>query len=294
MALLVMAGTAAAQPVRLVVDASTCNRLGDSVAAVGTFVTDASAVVEITETDLTATVILDDGDGHRFGPRIVHAGTCEELARSVAIVVSIALPSIADLPEPQPLPPSDAMKVVIAAVKLKEPVPQTDDAEVIGRFEPESTDDHSLYASVAMSSALGTNLALGFRWNWEHVSIAGELAATLPETVAQGQVTVERASASFVPCGHISELGVCGVLRVGIDRGVGNGLMDARSVVLPLVEMGPRVSWEHAITNAVALQAEAELDVDATTSQFDVDHVAVWHSSVFAGLVGAGVVVRFP
>ena len=296
LALLVMGGTAAAQPVRLVVTASTCHDLAEKVAAVGTFVSDARAGVGIVETDLTATVTLDDGDGHMLGPRIIHADTCDELARSVAIVVSIALPAIADLPEPQPLPASDAMKVVFAAVKLKEPVPQKHDAEVAGRFEPDrpSNSDHAVLVTAGMSSSLGTSLALGVRWRWGATSIAGELAGTLPEAVAQSRVSVERASTALVTCRHIAEVGVCGVLRVGFDRGVGSGLMDARSVVLPLVEIGPRLSWEYDITNAVALHVQAELDIDATTSQFDVDHVAVWRSSRFAGLAGAGVVVRFP
>jgi hypothetical protein len=296
LALMVMAGTAAAQPVRLVVTASTCTGLADKVARVATFASDAKAGVEIVETDLTATVTLDDGDGHTLGPRIIHAATCDELARSVAIVVSIALPAIADLPEPQPLPASDAIKVVIAAVKLKEPVPQKHDAEVARRFVPErrSSRDLAFVATLGMSSSLGTSLALGARWRWGATSIAGELAGTLPEDVAQSRVSIERASVAFVPCRHIGEFGVCGVLRVGIDRGAGNGLMDARSVVLPLVESGPRLAWEHDVTDAIALHVQAELDIDLTTSQFDIDQIAVWHSSRIAGLAGAGVVVRFP
>ena len=78
----------------------------------------------MSEVDHTATVVLDDGDGHLSGPRVIHADDCDELARSVALVISIALPAIADLPEPAPLPPSNAIAIVLGAAKLMGAVPR--------------------------------------------------------------------------------------------------------------------------------------------------------------------------
>ncbi len=295
LALLVMGGTAAAQPVRLAVTTQSCDQLAVKLRSIGAFVDDARASVQVVELDRTATVTLDDGDGHIAGPRVIHADTCDELVSSVAVVVSMSLPAIADLPEPEPLPESDAINVVIAAVKLVNPVPQTHDAEMPGRVERSGANDVNYAASASMgaSSAVGMNLAAGIRLRWGDLSIAGEIAGTPPEEVVQNHVSIERASIALAPCHHFGDLGACGVIRVGFDRGVGTGLMDARTTDAPLAEIGPRLTWEHRLTDLFSVQLDAELDLALTTTQFDIDHVAVWRTSRFAGLAGAGMVMRF-
>jgi hypothetical protein len=138
------------------------------------------------------------------------------------------------------------------------------------------------------------SFAVGVRWRWGNTSIASEIAGTPPYDVVQDHVSVERASVAIAPCHHIGDFGVCGVLRVGLDRGVGTGLMGARSAVAPLAELGPRLAWEYGVTGFLSLQLAAEFDVAVTTAQFDVDNMEVWRSSRFAGLAGAGVIMRFP
>jgi hypothetical protein len=295
LALLVMGGTAAAQPVRLVVTSDSCDHLADKLSSIGTFVDDAQASVRVVESDRTATVTIDDGDGHIAGPRVIHADSCEELAGSVAVVISMSLPAIAALPEPQPLPKTDAMKVVIAAVKLKEPVPQAHDAEIAARVEIDRPGavQYSATASMGIASAVGMNIAAGIRLRWSDSSIAAEIFGTPPHEVVDSHVSIERASIALAPCHHFGDVGACAVVRVGFDRGVGTGLMDARTAVVPLAELGPRLTWEHRLTDRFSGQLNAEVDLAVTTTQFDIDHVAVWRTSRFAGLAGAGVVLRF-
>jgi hypothetical protein len=295
LALLVMGGIAVAQPVRLVVTSDSCEQLAGKLNSIGTFVDDARASVRVVESDHTATVTIDDGDGHIAGPRVIHADSCEELAGSVAVVISMSLPAIAALPEPQPLPKSDAMRVVIAAVKLKEPVPQAHDAEIAGGVEIERPGDvkYSATASMGIASAVGMNIAAGIRVRWDDSSIAAEIAVTPPQEIVASHVSIERASIALAPCHHFGDVGACAVVRVGLDRGVGTGLMDARTAVVPLAELGPRLTWEHRLTDLFSVQLDAEVDLALTTTQFDIDHVAVWRTNRFAGLAGAGVVLRF-
>src|SRR6185312_6326128 len=108
-----VAHAASAQPVELDVDAE-CD-LAPAVRTAGTFVDVAAAHVRITEHALTATIVLDDGAGHAFGPRVLHAASCEELARSVAVVVAMALPEVADVQD------RSAVEAVIAAVPEAQP-----------------------------------------------------------------------------------------------------------------------------------------------------------------------------
>ena len=91
--------------------------------------------------------------------------------------------------------------------------------------DPSSSAKHAFVASMGASSAVGMSFAVGVRWRWGNTSIASEIAGTPPYDVVQDHVSVERASVAIAPCHHIGDFGVCGVLRVGLDRGVGTGLM---------------------------------------------------------------------
>jgi hypothetical protein len=296
---LLVAGTASAQPVRLEVTTDSCPSLRDAIS--GGFASEAQASIHVDERERTATITLnngtlDNGDGSSFGTRVIHASSCEELARSVAVVVEMVLPGIAALPEPQPLPPSDAVENAIAALKKIEPVFQAPDFETTEHIEVVRPhhDRFEMTAFAGVSTSFGTELALGLRRRWGSMSLGGELAGALPDAVSESHAAVQRVSAALIPCDHLGALAVCGVVRAGVDRGVGQDLMDEHAAIEPLFELGSRLSWERPVTDHLALTLMAELDLALTSTQFDIDHVAVWHSSRFEGLAGAGVVVRFP
>jgi hypothetical protein len=246
----------------------------------------------------TATVTFD---GHT---RVIHAKTCDELAKSVAVVIEMVLAAISaedtDAPpaaieiepapvrEPVPVPPV----TIVAPVVDEVPVPPFAIA-VSSTIDRPSTVEHDALASLGTSSALGASMALGLRWRWSSVSIAGELEGELPTDLAM-DVSIVRASIALVPCKHLGAFAACAVARAGFDRGSGSNLMNARSAFEPRAELGARLAWEQPVTEHLALQLRGELDLAATISQFDVDNAAVWRSNRFAGLAGAGVIVRFP
>jgi hypothetical protein len=271
--------------------------------------------VQITERALTATIMLDDGAGHTFGPRVLHAGSCDELARSVAVVVAMALPAIADVQDrsavetviaaapPAPAessPPPATVPITTlptAPPSIARMTEQRDDAIAKEGDLATQPTDRALMIAIGLSSSLGTAIALGLHWRGETYAVEAELGGELapPVTVMTGaHVDVQRLAATLATCRRVAAFGICALVRAGFDRGSGSGLMDARSAVVPLLELGTRVTWDHPLTDRFVFQLRGEGVVAATSSQFDVDNVAVWHSNRFEALATAGVLVRFP
>jgi hypothetical protein len=156
--------------------------------------------------------------------------------------------------------------------------------------------DRALSVVIGMSS-FGTDAAVGMRWRGETYAVEAELDGELAPavTVTTGaRVDVQRLGATLATCWRLAAFDLCAVARTGFDRGSGSGLMDARSAILPLLELGARVTWELPLTERLALQLRGEGVVAATSSRFDVDNIEVWHSNRFEALAAAGVLVRFP
>lgn len=301
---LLAAHVAFAQPVELDVDAE-CE-LAPAVRAIGTFVTTAAAKVQITERALTATIMLDDGAGHTLGPRVIQARSCKELASSVAVVIAMALPAIENA-----VADSSAVDAVIAAAAEQPPAAPADPppelvpvrgadrrSELVQTVEaPAPARDRSVSVAFGVSSTLGMTAALGMRWRRETYAIAAEVEGERAPsvTVSPGaRVEVERFAASVAACRPLGAVDLCGLVRAGLDRGAGTGLMEARSAVEPLLAAGVRGAWAHPMTDRIALVLRVDALVAVTTSQFDADHVAVWQSNRFEALAAAGLLVRFP
>lgn len=85
-ALMVTSAVAAARPVRLDVTVDACPDLAAKVRDVSTFDPSATASVDINERAGVATILLSDGHGTAFGPRIVEAASCDALATAVYLV----------------------------------------------------------------------------------------------------------------------------------------------------------------------------------------------------------------
>jgi hypothetical protein len=287
-----VATRALAGPVRLDVKFDACPDLADEVRAVAAFDPTAAASVVVTERARVATIVIDDGHGQVLGSRTVEAASCRELATSVAIIVAMSLSSISDASEP-------AIAVEPVVVASPPPVPEPPSTLELVAHAPAvaGVARVAIGMSLSVSSALGEVAAIGARWHGDRFSIGSELAAArLPEVglMAGARVDVSRFAIAAVPCAHHGALGLCGVVRAGFDRGRGTGLADARTVELPVLELGGRLIWERPVTDWFALQLQAELAAALTSSELTVDQVAVWHSSRYEALAGAAVFVRFP
>jgi hypothetical protein len=242
--------------------------------------------------------------------RVIEAKTCEELAKSVAVVIKMVLAAPHDDSPPdsrsatteadesaptetrQEAPRSDA---VLDPQTRATVVADMTEVSASGEIDPLTETEHAVVAAFGTSTTLGEALTVGMRWRWDTVSVSTELAGELPGGVElDANVSIIRVSAAFVPCRHSGDFAVCGVARAGFDHGSGSNLMNERAATEVRADLGARLAWERPVTDHFALQLRAELDVATTSSQFDVDEVAVWRNSRFTGLAGAGVVVRFP
>lgn len=285
-----IATRAFAGPVRLDVEVDACSGLGDDVRAVAPFDPAAAARISVTERARVATIVIADGHGQVLGTRTIEGESCRELASSVAIIVAMVLASLPGASEPVLVRPA-----IVPPPPVREPTPALD--LVVRAPRATAASRIAVDASLSVSSAVGEVVAVGARWRGDRFSIGGELAAAwLPEIgiMAGANVDVSRFAIAAVPCAHHGALGVCGVARVGFDRGSASGLADARTVELPVLELGGRLVWEHPVADWLALQLQAELAAALTASELTVDQVAVWHSSRYEALAGAAVFVRFP
>lgn len=287
------ARAAEASPIRLDVTGDACSLDGLEArltALAGTDPVDASAAaavrIEVTAPG-AARIFFDDGVGAIRGPRIVDATSCVELAESVALVIAMALP---DRPAPVAAPVAAESKpapVETAIVVAHEPA----------RSTPITFDVLAAGGGGVSAHGLAGQLIAGARVRSGALSVDAELRADAPQQVVLAQmagIEVTRAQVSLGPCVHAGGFAGCAVASVGAFHGSGSGLVSARSAYSTLVAGGARVTWEHAITDRLALRLHAGVDALATTTVFDVDHMQVWVSPRIEGSAGIGVLAHFP
>jgi hypothetical protein len=263
--------------------------------------------VSVTVEGTTATLVFDGRT------RVIEAQSCAELAKSVALVIDMVLAVPRDAPPPTTDGPDGRSPAVAPAAASdphdKSPQPSrtldaqtratvvADTNDIVADAEASTPADvqHAFSIVLGTSTSLGEALTFGMRWQWDTISVSTELGGELPGGITtNADVSIVRTSAAFVPCKHVGPFSACGILRAGLDHGSGSNLMNGRSATELRSDVGARLAWEYPLTDHLAAQMRAEIDVATSASQFDVDQMAVWRSSRFAGLAGAGVVVRFP
>jgi hypothetical protein len=245
-----------------------------------------------------ARVSFDDGGGLVRGPRVVTAASCNELVKSVAIVIATALPDVQEDTE---------------AVVVDEPPHVSTPTPVAIRFEPATTDlDVAPVASepsvsqtdVLVAGATGITSVgadgqaiLGIRVRRNAASVSAELRGDAPQQVSanrMGTIGIARAQISISPCMHFGAFATCVVAGAGTIHGSGTELTSAREAYTPLLTAGLRVTWEQPLTRRIALRIHLDADALLTTTQFDVDDMKVWQSQRFEASAGLGVLAHFP
>jgi hypothetical protein len=261
----------------------------------------ARATVQVDVTNVhEARVSFDDGGGRVRGPRVVTAATCNELVKSVAVVIATALPDVQTDSEP-------------VAVVIDEPPHVSTPTPVAIRFEPTTADlDVALAVSepseaqtdVFVAGATGITSAgadgqaiVGIRVRRNAASVGAELRGDAPQQLSadrMGTIGIARAQISISPCTHFGAFATCVVVGAGTIHGSGAGLTSAREAYTPLLTAGLRVTWEQPLTRRIALRIHFDADALLTTTQFDVDDMKVWESQRFEASAGLGVLAHFP
>lgn len=229
-----------------------------------------------------ASVRLVEPDGTVAGARSVSssAETCDVLSERLVLVLAVALtnlgtsrsqPAVVSTPPAPPAPAADDA-----------PAPPATSADLA---RPSATTGIDAYAGLAgygdETGALGPAavIGLGVSHTWLQLAVEASIpSGSTIELEADGGVAVHRVRLSLVPCARASSFSGCAVVSSGWTTGRGEDLMDASSATTPILDLGVRGGWQHAITRsfAVRLHAGAELAVSRTT--FRVDDVAVWQT----------------
>lgn len=307
-ALLLIMATASAHAgpsLRLVTDGDVCDLspLATGVEAlVGSRVFDergsASVVVHLDGSAMSpsADVTFDAGDGSARGPRHLEAASCDALLDAIALVIAIGVPE--DAPGGAPH--------VQARARAIEPQRNVDSSSRLELRDHVDLDGDTVASKLAVTggAALGVSsngiarqIVIGVRWREPRTSLGLELRIEPSEdraVVPAGRVEVSRTLASTRLCRHLGDLALCGAASVGVIRGTGTELFDARQAVSVTAAVGARVAWERELWCGMGARIEVGGDVFPRTSRFDVDHMPVWTSSRFEAQVGTGLFAHFP
>jgi len=128
------------------------------------------------------------------------------------------------------------------------------------------------------------------------ISLEIEGRADLPRDAAYagGTVSISTFLASFLVCGKLTGMAVCGLGRAGALHGSGRGYGVDTSGSSFLAMAGMRVSYEGVMSEPVRIRAMLDIDWVMTRNNFDVDHRPAWAVSSAAATLGVATVVRFP
>jgi hypothetical protein len=148
----------------------------------------------------------------------------------------------------------------------------------------------------APAGAFAADLGAG----WEHFSINLEGLATLPmerDVEAGVRLRSSLLAGSVVPCGRYGWLSGCGLLSIGALRAEGANLKPNAQGTAAYLGAGLRAALEWPIVPSFALRlsADALVNVRTVAAHFTIGGapVEVWRSGPFAGVLGAGLVLRF-
>ena len=225
-----------------------------------------------------ATVRLVD-HGNVAGTRALYATSCDELVRTVALSLSLAIDPEAAArleafvpPEPQAPPAADPApppKPMLGARPSEPTLRRILEGQVF------------LSAAVQLGSAPAPNLgaSVGARGRLDDVSLGLGLRADAGASRETGQFV--RPSASLValdasPCVHIGPLATCAVVLVGTYRASSEGSLRPFVASELHVAIGPRLRVEAPLAPHVRLFGEAQFVAALTEHDLLVDERIVF------------------
>ncbi len=240
-------------------------------------------VTELAGDTVVATLSYVSDAGLAQQPRTIAATNCDELAESLAVVVSLVLrqEALAAPPVVEPVTgaPSEPVREVEPGVQPVAP-PRMRSIELAG---------------AAGSAGIGSVIA-GVRMQHGRGSVGLELAVELPTetTIGMGTVDVVTTRAGANGCVRLGPVAACGLLIGGVTRGKGEQLFDAHSVIKPIGGIGARLEWRHLVSSRIGTRVFCDFEQLLATTRFLVDDMPVWTTASRQVWLGAGVFLRMP
>lgn len=275
-----------------------------------------TVVVSIAERDarLVARVELFDDRGQTEGTRELSSSSadCATLFDTLALTISIAIdPRVLAGPVTAPPAPAPA-QVAPAGVERTAPggdarLPADRDAEEsapvgdgVTPSPPRDRPDFRL--SAGARGVIGTQpsptggVALGGAVVFRKASIGVELGADWPTSAdapGGGRARAWVASASLLPCAHVSLLRGCAVATAGRLEASGVGVAAAETRAALYVALGARLALEVPLTPRLAVFTHADLMVSAGRPTLRVGADDVWRAPAVSSALGIGVAALF-
>jgi hypothetical protein len=224
-----------------------------------------------------ATLLFSDEAGAAQPARTISAATCDELAESVAIVVSLVLRQAP--PPPAPPPP------------VVTPPPQDDTT-----YTPAPAPTKALELGASISSAKQSALVIGGRLDRGRAALGADLELVAPASVdvGIGSVHVLSARLDIAGCWRLRGFAACGLAIGGLVRASGEDLMNARSAVRPVAGLAARVEWRQDLSRRVGLRIFVTGEQLLARPSVLVDEAPVWTYPLRQAALGGGLYFRVP
>lgn len=249
--------------------------------------------VEIHGTTGSVTYVMASGDV--IGPRVVRAASCNELAKSLALVIVMSLRTD-ELRAGEPREPTSVTHgITIERPALPIALAATDALDAA----PAATRVNHVEAMLGAASDLGGRpaLALGGRWHRGAFSLGLELHLLAPQSIAVeagGSVEVARTAIDAAPCMHVSHVALCGLASARMITGEGHELAEAAHIRRVALAVGGRIELSYPVLHRLSLRAHLDGLQALDRTRFTVDEMAVWTSDSRELWLGAGIVAKFP
>ncbi len=251
-----------------------------------------------------ADVKLIGADGVTRGVRHLesHSADCGDIARTMALSMSIALDPLS-LTRPLGTPPPDEPKELVLVDPIEQPPPPAPQPQPPpprqptprARWEPSLGLGGG--ASVGMSPEVAPQLSVFAALRYRFASAEAGFLAQLPSpssTSQGGKVSTRLLVAPVGVCAHASLASLCAMSLLGEAHGESVGITSPRSQSLFFAALGPRAGIFLPFGSGVFVRATADLYFPVTPFSLSINGQTVWASNAVMGLFSAYVGYTFP
>ncbi|HEX5061682.1 MAG TPA: hypothetical protein VFV99_20085 [Kofleriaceae bacterium] len=248
-------------------------------------------------------IVYTSAAGDVTAPRVVHATSCGELAKSLALIVVMSLRADEQVDAPAPVMAPAMIPPATTPPMTTTPTTTMTSNELVNHSTTSDTRAHSstrhvaLFVGAASDTTAHPALELGSRWRHDRLSLGLELRIATPESIDVGDggtVNVATAGLDAVPCFHAGYLGLCGLATAGMISAEGQALANAATARRAAFAIGGRIELDVPLLHRLSLRVHLDGLQALTSSRFLVDQMPVWTSEPRELWLGAGVLAKFP
>ncbi len=252
------------------------------------------------------------------GEETFRASDCNELARTVALVVTLAVERLrsARARQVEQEPPLDRGEVAMSGVPPAGSVAPASSAADEHPSEPPARPSPAetrlrvgTFAGAVVARDLTPGSAAGVRFganaHFGRASVGLEAVLLAPSTASSGSgggVSVSLKALAITACWHLplssaasfgAELRVCPIMAPLLLRGVGDSLALARAGDVTSVAFGGRVGLGMSLLDPIRLEVGLDALAPLTRHVFAIDREAVWTQPAAGFAAHADLAVRF-